>query len=152
MGRLHRSYMPEFKIRVVLELISGKKTLGKAPKMPGWLNEQETRLFQRHAGEIAALLRQEAQLKPPVADGLLREAGYFETNHRRMHYMHLREDGWVIGSGMVESGCKRFKARLAGPGMRWSRSGAERLLPIRAAIMGDQFDRIWRAVYNSPPN
>ena len=113
-----------------------------------WLNKHKELLYQGHADQIAQALHAAAQSQA----GADAEAGYFETNHRRMQYMQLREDGWVIGSGMVESGCKQFKARLAGPGMRWSRSGAEHLLPIRAAIMGDQFDRIWQAVYNSPPN
>lgn len=113
-----------------------------------WLNKYGELLYQGHADQIAQALRTAAQSQP----GAEVEAGYFETNHRRMQYMQFREDGWVIGSGMVESGCKQFKARLAGPGMRWSRPGAEHLLPIRAAIMGDQFDRIWLAVYNSPPN
>ncbi len=69
-----------------------------------------------------------------------------------MNYMALREEGWVIGSGMIESGAKQFKARFAGPGMRWSRDGAERLLPIRAAILGQQFDQHWDVIYNSPQN
>jgi transposase len=30
MGKPHRTYTPEFKVRVVLELLSGKKTLGEA--------------------------------------------------------------------------------------------------------------------------
>jgi hypothetical protein len=53
---------------------------------------------------------------------------------------------------MVESGAKQFKHRFTGPGMRWSRSGAERLLPIRAAVMGHTFDVAWRAIYKSPNN
>jgi transposase len=32
MGNPHRSYTPEFKVRVVLELISGKRTLGDASR------------------------------------------------------------------------------------------------------------------------
>ena len=35
MGKPHRSYTPEFKVRVVLELISGKKTLGEASREYG---------------------------------------------------------------------------------------------------------------------
>jgi hypothetical protein len=33
--------------------------------------------------------------------------------------------------------------------MRWSRPGAERLLPIRAAVMSRTFDDAWRAIYNT---
>jgi hypothetical protein len=64
----------------------------------------------------------------------------------------MREEGWVIGSGMVESGGKQFKARFCGAGMRWSRAGAERLLPVRTAILSKRFDRRWNAVYNLPKN
>jgi transposase len=32
MGKPHRSYTPEFKVRVVLELLSGKRTLGEASR------------------------------------------------------------------------------------------------------------------------
>ena len=122
------------------------------PKFHGWLNEQETRLFQGHAEDIAALLRQEAQQTPSLQEDLLQEAGYFENNKRRMDYLDLRIHGWVIGSGMVESGGKQFKHRMAGPGMQWGRTGAERMLPIRTAILSGRFDQIWKTVQNSPQN
>ena len=32
MGRPHRTYTPEFKVRVVMELITGKKSLGEASR------------------------------------------------------------------------------------------------------------------------
>lgn len=32
MGKPHRTYTPEFKVRVVLELLSGKRTLGEASR------------------------------------------------------------------------------------------------------------------------
>jgi hypothetical protein len=53
-----------------------------------------------------------------------------------MNHLELREEGWRVpfgrGSGMVESAAKQFKARFGGPGMRWSRKGAENLLPLLA--------------------
>ena len=68
-----------------------------------------------------------------------------------MQYLEQRENLWLIGSGMIESGAKQYKDRFTGPGMRWSRSGAEHLLPIRSAIMSDRFDRLWQQARNSPP-
>jgi transposase len=35
MGKPHRSYTPEFKVRVVLELIGGKRSLGEASREYG---------------------------------------------------------------------------------------------------------------------
>lgn len=71
-------------------------------------------------------------------------ATYFHTHQRRMQYQVFREDGFPIGSGAVESGIKQFKNRLTGAGMRWSRSGAERMLLIRSAVMADSLDRLWQ--------
>jgi hypothetical protein len=44
----------------------------------------------------------------------------------------------------VESGVKQFKVRLTGPGMRWSRPGADRMLVIRAAVLQGAFDTLWQ--------
>ena len=67
-----------------------------------------------------------------------------------MQYLELRKDGYVIGSGMVESGDKQFKSRFCGPGMLWGQTGIERLIPIRATIMSRRFDVAWLAAYNVP--
>ncbi len=117
-----------------------------------WLKAHETLLFQGHAERIADDLQPAAASAKTGADELRREAGYFRDNQRRMQYMELREDGFPIGSGMVETGCKQFRARFTGAGMRWSRPGIERLLPVRAAILSHRFDAAWHAAYNLPLN
>jgi hypothetical protein len=60
--------------------------------------------------------------------------------------------GWVIGSGMVDYGSKCLNDRFTRSGMRWSRDGAERLLPVRTALMSGRFDERWHVAYNSPPD
>jgi hypothetical protein len=75
--------------------------------------------------------------------GLPEHAHDFHTRQRRMRYQEFRKEGYPIGSGKVESGIKQFKARLSGPGMRWSRPGAEKMLAIRSAVMADTFDHLW---------
>lgn len=101
-----------------------------------WYRQMQTPLFR---GEIWKITRplQHAEL----AD----HARYFEHHQRRMQYQEFREEGWLIGSGPVESGIKQYKARLTGPGMRWSRPNAERMLVIRSAILSNQFDTLWKA-------
>jgi len=116
-----------------------------------WLNSRETRLFQGHAARIADELGKAADQHPAHHDALTREATYFRNNQLRMNYLEMREEEWPIGSGMVESAAKQFKARFSGPGMRWSRTGAENMLPIRAAVLSHQFDQTWHASHNPPP-
>lgn len=116
-----------------------------------WLNSRETLLFQGHAVKLADELDKAARQDPANAEQLITAAGYFRNNQHRMNYIELREEGWPIGSGVVESGAKQFKARFSGPGMHWSRQGAENLLPIRAAVLSERFDHMWTAAQNSPP-
>jgi hypothetical protein len=116
-----------------------------------WVKQKETPLYQGHARQIADGFRILAKTHRRSAKVLRREAGYFENNCRRMQYLETREDGFPIGSGMIESGIKQFRSRLVGPGMRWKRESAERILPLRAVILSNRFDQVWHSVY-SPPN
>jgi hypothetical protein len=116
-----------------------------------WLNSRKTLLYQGHAEKIALQLEKAAAKVPAQADALLSAAGYFRNNQRRMIYIELREQELPIGSGRVESGAKQFKARFSGPGMRWSRSGAQNLLPLRAAVLSARFDHLWATAQNLPP-
>ena len=117
-----------------------------------WFNKSETLLFQGHADQIATTLTLAASGNTQRHKDLRTEADYFRKHKRRMQYLELREEGYPIGSGTVESEAKQFKARFCGPGVRWSRAGAQRLIPIRAAIMGHHFDTCWPSVYISPQN
>lgn len=120
-------------------------------KTPRWLESHTTLLFQGHAARIADHLGELADsLQPQIADALRLEATFFRNNARRMQYLEAREQGWLVGSGAIESGCKQFQTRLKGPGMRWSRSGAERILLITALILSHRFRDSWRDLQFSP--
>ncbi len=115
-----------------------------------WAKGMETPLYQGHAWKVAATTSELAEAFPSKGKELRSEAGYFGRNKRRMQYLEMREEGFPIGSGMVESGCKQFRARFTGAGMRWSRAGAERMIPVRAAIMSQRFEEMWQKAYKSP--
>jgi hypothetical protein len=121
------------------------------PQAQRWFKQHETVLFQGHADQIAHTISALAETMPAQCDELLQHAGYFVNQQHRMNYLEMRADGWVIGSGMVESGGKRFKDRFSKAGMRWNRCGAEHLLPVRSAVLSRRFDERWRVAYNSPP-
>jgi hypothetical protein len=123
-----------------------------SPAAKRWLKSRETVLYQGRAEEIVLELRELAQQRAQLSEDVLGEARYFENHKRRMNYMELREEGWLIGSGMVESGGKQYKARFCGAGMRWSRQGAENLLPVRTAILSKRFAKRWKTIYKSPTN
>ena len=117
-----------------------------------WIEQQKTILYQGHAAQVASTISDLAEKNLAHHKALRQQAGYFDNHKRRMQYLEMREDGWVIGSGMVESGAKRFKDRFTKAGMRWSRQGVQHLLPWRAAVMSNRFQERWQAAYNSPLN
>jgi hypothetical protein len=140
-------YHADQHLAAAAKLFKGEGT----PAFQLWFNSRETALYQGHAERIACELEQAANDLPKVADGLRREAAYFREHQHRMNYLEMREEEYVIGSGMVEGAAKQYQARLCGPGMRWSRAGAEHIVPIRTAILSGRFANVWRQVYNSPP-
>ena len=126
----------------------------EGPQASQWYNRYEQALYQGHAEEVARSLEAAAKTRDAAQSEALRKAaGYFKHNRERMRYQEVREEGWPIGSGAVESGAKQFKARVCGPGMRWSRPGAEHMLTLRAVVLtGNQrFDALWSRVYSNPP-
>ncbi len=135
-------------LHTVAHLVHGEGTA----EAKRWVKAMEHPLAQGHPWRVVETIQDLAHAHPMLAEKLQTEAGYFQKNQRRMHYLELREDGFPIGSGMVESGCKQLRARFTGAGMRWSRPGAEHLIPIRTALLSDRFDEMWKAVYKSPSN
>jgi hypothetical protein len=104
-----------------------------------WQKARRDDLFLGHTHKLIEPLRRA---------GLSTQADYFRTHTRRMQYQEFHEQEYPIGSGTVESSIKRFKHRLCGAGMRWSRPGAERMLVLRGAFMADTFDQLWAAARN----
>lgn len=117
------------------------------------VENMKTDLYQGHAARIASQLEQQApHLSGDRAAKLLSEAAFFRNHHHQMHYLEYREQGWPIGSGSIESGCKQFQTRLKRAGMRWSRPGAERMLALRSSVMSNYFDSHWQTLLaHSPP-
>lgn len=99
-----------------------------------WTKTMRNALFEGQVWHIIQTLEQA---------NLPDHAHYFKTHQRRMRYHEFREDGLPIGSGTVESAVKQFKARLTGPGMRWSRPAVLRMFVLRAAVLNYSFDHLW---------
>ncbi len=116
----------------------------KAPR-ERWVKHRKMDLWVGQAEQIATIIETLATQHPDHQTALISEAGYFRNNYRRMQYQEFREEGYPIGSGTVESGCKQLVTmRMKGPGMRWSRSGAENMLALRAAYLSNTWDDAWK--------
>jgi len=66
---------------------------------------------------------------------------YLENNREQMRYAEYIAAGYPIGSGVAEGACRHLvKDRMEQSGMRWTVSGAQAVLHIRATYLNDQWD------------
>lgn len=63
--------------------------------------------------------------------------GYFQRHQQHMDYPSYRARGWPIGSGITESGVKRFGKRVKGTEQFWNVSGAETILALRGVWLSE---------------
>jgi hypothetical protein len=122
---------------------AGKAGLGEgSDEANAWVKEQETLLWQGQVQTVIEAVETLANLT--ASEPVAREARYLRTNEKRMDYAHFREQGYPIGSGAVESACKRLVgARLKGSGMRWTAAGSQAVLNLCAALASDRWDEEW---------
>jgi hypothetical protein len=66
---------------------------------------------------------------------------YLENNREHMRYDEYIAAGYPIGSGVAEGACRHLvKDRMEQSGMRWTVSGAQAMLHIRATYLNHQWD------------
>jgi hypothetical protein len=104
----------------------------------------------KHEGGVALLTELEGlDLRGRTAstrEAYRREVGYVRHNLHRMDYPRYVADGWLIGSGHVESACKAVVGqRLKGNGMRWREEGADAVCHLRALFKSEkgQWEAFW---------
>jgi hypothetical protein len=113
-----------------------------------WQQEAKGILYEQGGEALLAYLS--AIELPSSASAEVREEfrkliGYFENNRHRTDYPTYRKNGWDIGSGPTEAGCKIIGERLKGSGMRWVEEGAATVAALRALYVsgGNLWDGFW---------
>lgn len=105
-----------------------------------WANKRLTELWE---GEVEKVLSAcQAHVNPHQENGPVQKAiTYFQNNRHRMRYPEFRAQGYQIGSGTIESGCKRvIGARLKQAGMIWTLQGARQIIKARAMFLSNEWD------------
>lgn len=70
---------------------------------------------------------------------------YLEKRLAQMEYQAFVEEGWPIGSGLVESANKLVvEVRMKGAGMHWSRASVNPMVALRNAVCNDRWEEAWR--------
>jgi hypothetical protein len=94
--------------------------------------------------KLAGALRAIPAGHSPRAEKIRTEADYFERNAERMRYPKFRRQHLLVGSGVIEAGCKTvIGSRLKQSGMFWTVRGANAIWALRCSHLNGRFENYW---------
>ena len=108
--------------RVTYRRGSRGRTIAPLEIIPGWRS--------------IAGMEQQHGIDPASKEDVETAKRYLHRYRRFMNYSDYRSHGSPIGSGIVESACKRIVTeRLKLSGMRWSHAGAQQIMTLRSILL-----------------
>ncbi len=138
-----QAHLPNFTL--VLDVIHVAEYVWKAgtavygetdPQRATWVERQMLDILSSRVAEVIHRLEATADTlsqRSQAGKTLRHVAHYFRRNQAYMDYATYVQQGWPIGTGVIEGVCRHLvKDRMELAGMRWTVPGAEALLALRA--------------------
>jgi len=127
---------------------------GRTSRCRNWFADARHRLRHGQTNDVLDDIKAASALPglpPSTQQSLTKLYNYLDKHRDHIQYDKLKEMGFPIGSGLVESTCKwLIQQRFKGVGMRWSEDGFNHLLHLRLAWVNGRFDSFFLAVTPSP--
>jgi len=131
--------------KVLVALLGRKEHPDYKTRLARWAK----RLLNDKVDQLIAEVRRECAGKSQ-AQAVEKELGYFLNNVARMQYGTFRRQGFFIGSGVIEAGCKTvIGLRCKQSGMFWGEPGAENILALRCIQASRRLNEFWKNRLNS---
>lgn len=138
---------------LVLDIIHSSEYLWDAANaLLGETYPDRTAWVEKHllcvlSGKTADVIRAlEREVQNPALSSSQRKVvnttiGYYQRNLPYMRYDQYLARGWPIGTGVIEGACGHLvKDRMERSGMRWTKSGAQAVLDLRAVRVNEDWD------------
>ena len=115
----------------------------------GWLEAQRHALKHESPTVVLAAIRQVQGLVAqrddlPALEVVTKSLAYLEKREDQLRYATFQQQGYPIGSGIVESANKLVvEARLKGAGMHWAPEHVNPLLALRTVACADRWADAW---------
>jgi hypothetical protein len=146
-------------VTIVLDVVHVMEYVWKAaralfgesnPKAEPWVGRRLLELFTgKSGGQVARTIRWWARrrtLTDSAQAAIETACGYLgdRTRTRLMNYVDALAEGLPIATGVIEGACRYVvKDRMDRTGARWSLTGAEAVLRLRAVRASGDFDAYW---------
>jgi len=115
-----------------------------------WYTQKRDELKNSKNGAVKVIRSAEyyiTALKTKKAkEDAIKELNYFKKHKKMMNYKLHIDNGWPIGSGVVEAACKSVvKQRMCRSGQRWTRQGGQKILNLRTYVKSQRWDLFWNS-------
>jgi hypothetical protein len=147
----------ELNLIIVVDMIHVVEYLWKAgavlnpaesPQLEAWVQHRLLEILRGHSSLVAAGMRRSAtrrSLDKKERKPVDTCADYLLTYRPYLRYDDYLARGLPIASGVIEGACRHLvKDRMDLTGARWSLTGAEAVLRLRALRSSGDFDDYWR--------
>jgi len=112
-----------------------------------WLDEWVPKLKNGPPEDVLAAIRCLPASDPAAVTVRRTAVRYLSARLEQIRYATFCEQGYPIGSGIVESAGKLVvEARLKGSGMHWNPSSLNPILALRGRLCSGQWAQIWPAI------
>jgi hypothetical protein len=155
LGRMARK--EKINLTIVVDIIHVIEYLWKAarafhpesgPDLENWVRHRLLEILRGKAGLMAGGMRRSAtrqKLTAAVRKPVDICAGYLLNHSQYLRYDQYLANGLPIATGVIEGACRHLvKDRMDVTGARWSLTGAEAVLRLRALCSSGDFDEYWR--------
>ena len=107
----------------------------------GWLARQKASLLDNGVEAVMAEVKNLNCNKEDIDQVL----GYIENHKHQMNYRDYRQQGWMIGSGAIESAHRTLlQVRMKRSGQRWANQGCDNMIKLRIAFKNGKQEVIRR--------
>lgn len=116
------------------------------PQAQQWTHQQVDCLWHGRVEEVVTALQVLPWDQVTCVEDICNSPSYFETRKPHMDYACLRQDGYPIGSGTVESGINTVvHHRMKRQGRGWNRHHAQAMMAALGELHSNRFQLAWQA-------
>lgn len=124
-----------------------EKLASVAPKNDSnWLTKQKEAMLNSEVENVLAAVK----ALPEQGDIIQTLIAYLENHKHQMDYRYYRAQGWMIGSGAIESTHRTLlQVRMKRSGQRWANHGCDKMIKLRVAYKNGRGDLIRKLLKNA---
>lgn len=112
-------------------------------KQAAWIAKQESLLWEDKVEDILSNVAAISTKKKAAIEDQKNLLTYLTNNKDKMLYGTYRANGWLVGSGPIESAHRTvIQKRLKLSGQRWTLWGAQQVLNLRVAHKNDNWNTV----------